>query len=75
MKRIAIIIVLLLLVWVLSYALAFTLRERNLTGFRYPPAGRMDRVLYPLFLPLYRLHGWIDTERPRHERDLPIVTH
>ena len=71
MIRIMIILVLLAMVWVLAYALAFTLRENTRDGFRYPPGGRLDTVLYPVFQPVYRLHGMLDAARPRHERDLP----
>lgn len=71
MKRILLIVILLGMVWALAYALAFTLRENTRDGFRYQPGGRLDMVLYPLFRPVYRLHGMLDAARPRHERDLP----
>ena len=69
MKRLLLIVILLAVVWVLSYALAFVLRTPGDRGFRYPPDGRLDRLLYPTFHPLYRLHGLIDAKRPTHERD------
>ena len=69
MKRIALILILLSLVWVQAYALAFILRESTLLGFRYPPGGRLDSVLYPVFEPIYRLHGKFDPSRQKHERD------
>ncbi len=71
MIRILLIIFLLGCVWVLAYALAYTLRERSLTGFHYPPGGRLDGVMYPMFKPIYDLHGVLDRQRDRHERDLP----
>ncbi len=71
MKRILLILILLAMVWGLAYALAFTLKENTRDGFRYPPGGRLDTLLYPVFQPVYRLHGMLDAARPRHERDLP----
>jgi hypothetical protein len=69
MTRIFIIVVLLGCVYALSYALAYTLRERTGRGFQYPPAGRLDTVLFPFFKPIYTLHGVLDRQRERHERD------
>ncbi len=69
MTRILIILMLLACVYALSYALAYTLRERSLTGFHYPPSGRLDTVLFPLFKPIYTLHGVLDRQRDRHELD------
>jgi len=75
MIRILIIIVLLACVYALSYALAYTLRNHTGTGFQYPPSGRLDTVLYPLFKPIYDFHGVLDRQRDRHERDIPFITH
>ena len=73
MIRILIILVLLACVYALTYALAYTLRDHSGTGFQYPPSGRLDPVLYPLFKPIYDFHGVLDRQRDRHERDRPIV--
>ena len=72
MIRILIILVLLACVYALTYALAYTLRVHTGTGFQYPPSGRLDTILYPMFKPIYDLHGELDRQRDRHERDLPI---
>jgi hypothetical protein len=68
MKRVLLILFLMLVVWVLAYALAYSLREKGSGGFQYPPSGHLDAALYPFFWPVYYLHGELDHHRQRHER-------
>ncbi len=69
MKRVLLIILLLAIIWVLAYALAYTLREKTAKGFVYPPGGRLDAVLGPLFEPLYLLHARLDPKRAERAHD------
>ncbi len=70
MKRFLGILTALLLLWLLAYALAFLNRTDPLVGgFTYTRWNVSERIAYPLFWPLYRVHRWLGG--PRHGHDLP----
>ena len=59
-------------IYLVAYATAYTCRSpaANLAYFVYAEQGTMDRMLYVLFWPPYRVHGLI-LRRARHLLDRP----